>query len=130
MRRSKGEKSWENIRDGIFERLDKKMKDGRLYLDYSMTLPKFSKITGTNRTYASKAICERYRNFRKYLNVLRVENLLADVRKERCPEPGIGDPDEMANNYGFRTGRSLDRILVKETGCTYRRIFRRRKHLK
>ena len=113
-------KAWEYTREVVFERLDRKMREDKLYLDYSMTLPKLSEMTGTNRTYASRAICEKYKSFRGYINSLRVEHLLADVQES----------SEFANSYGFRTRRSLDRILVKETGCTYRKILRRRNRSK
>lgn len=118
---------WEKIKDVVFDRLDRKMKDGRLYLDCDLTLPRFSKITGTNRTYASKAICGRYKNFKEYLNTLRVENVLKEVQEEDSPDLKMTDPDEIANRYGFKTKRSLDRILVRETGCTYRRIVKKKK---
>ena len=111
-------KAWEYTKEVVFERLDHKMREDKLYLDYSMTLPKL------------RAICEKYKSFRGYINSLRVEHLLADVQESRTAEPEGGDPDEFANSYGFRTRRSLDRILVKETGCTYRKILRRRNRSK
>ena len=123
-------KTWEYTREIVFERLDRRMREDKLYLDYSMTLPKLSEMTGTNRTYASRAICGKYKSFREYINGLRVEHILADVQEKNAVEPEGGDPDEFANSYGFRTRRSLDRILVKETGCTYRKILRRRNRSK
>lgn len=119
---------WERIKDVIFDRLDRKMKEDRLFLDCSLTLPRFSKLSGTNRTYASRAICGKYKNFKEYLNTLRVENILRDVQTEESPDLQMTDPDEIANRYGFRTKRSLDRILVRETGCTYRRILKRKEN--
>lgn len=118
---------WSRIKDQVFDRLDRKMKEERLFLDCDLTLPRFSKITGTNRTYASRAICGRYKNFKEYLNTLRVENILKDVREDDPQDMGMTDPDEIANKYGFKTKRSLDRILVRETGCTYRKIVKRKK---
>lgn len=118
---------WSRIKDVVFDRLDRKMKEERLYLDCDLTLPMFSKITGTNRTYASKAICGRYKNFKEYLNTLRVENVLKEVQEEESPDLRMTDPDEIANRYGFKTKRSLDRILVRETGCTYRKIVKNKK---
>ncbi|HIZ87143.1 MAG TPA: hypothetical protein IAC03_03160 [Candidatus Coprenecus pullistercoris] len=120
-------KKWEYMKDIIFERLDRKMKEDKLYLNSHLTLPMLSDLTGTNRTYASRAICGRYKNFREYVNTLRVEHLLEDVQADRCGDRILGDPDEFANKYGFNTKRSLDRILVKETGCTYRKLYRRRR---
>lgn len=122
------DESWKYAKDVIFERMDKKMKEDRLYLDYRLTLVEFSKMTGTNRTYASKAICGKFGSFREYVNTLRVENLLGDIQADRCGNKSLlEDTDEFANRYGFRSRRSLDRILVKETGCTYRKICRRRR---
>ena len=105
-------KTWECTREIVFERLDRRMREDKLYLDYSMTLPKLSEMTGTNRTYASRAICEKYKSFREYINGLRVEHILADVQEKNAVEPEGGDPDE------------------KETGCTYRKILRRRNRSK
>ncbi len=130
MEKDRISKDWKYTKEVIFERLDRKMKDEQLYLDYRLTLPVFSKMTGTNRTYASRVICEKYKGFREYLNSLRIEKLLSDIQEERCAGLELKDPDEFANSYGFRTRRSLDRILVKETGCTYRKILRRRNRSK
>lgn len=121
---------WDSIKDAVFQRLDRKMRESCLYLDSSLTLMKLSRLTSTNRTYASRAICGKYGSFRNYVNALRVENLLRDMQSGSCFQENAGDPDEYANKYGFKTRRSLDRILVKETGCTYRRIQKRKGRLK
>lgn len=110
--------------------MDVKMREEKLFLDPDMTLAGLSQRTGTNRTYASNAVCSRYRNFREYLNSLRVEHLLQDIREGICTEIDQADGDDFAMRYGFRSRRSLDRVLVRETGCTYLKIVRRRVGLK
>ena len=42
-------KTWEYTREIVFERLDRRMREDKLYLDYSMTLPKLSEMTAGGR---------------------------------------------------------------------------------
>lgn len=113
----------------VFYRMDRKIKEEKLFLNPKMTLSMLAELSGTNRTYASGAVCSRYRNFRDYINSLRVEYLLQDIHDGRDMCLGAGDEDEFANRYGFKTRRSMDRILVKETGYTYNKIVKRRRRL-
>ena len=43
-------KRWEYTKDVIFGRLDKRMREDKLYLDYTLTLPNLSGMMGTNST--------------------------------------------------------------------------------
>lgn len=120
-------KKWDFTMEVVFYRMDRKIKEEKLFLDPKMTLSALAELSGTNRTYASGAVCSRYRNFRDYINSLRIENLLQDIHDGKCAELGEDDEDEFANRYGFSTRRSMDRILVRETGYTYNRIMKRRR---
>lgn len=118
---------WDFTLEVVFYRMDRTVKSGKLYLDPKLTLPVLADMAGTNRTYASRAVCSRFRNFRNYLNGLRVEHLLRDIQDGNCDDMGVCDEDEFANSYGFRNRRSMDRVLSKETGYTYRKLLMRRK---
>lgn len=106
----------------LFSIIDKKVTKDELYRKVGITLPEIADIIGTNRTYASRAICSRYKNFRDYINTLRVEKLLGDMSDPEFCKRKFMDDEEMADYYGFRSMRSLDRILVLETGCPYRKL--------
>ena len=110
----------------IFESLDEVMRGEELYLDPDITLPDLSRRLSTNRTYVSRAVCAKFKNFRDYVNTLRVERLLEDMQEGRCGKIQQAEGDEFALRYGFRSRRSLDRILALETGCTYLTLIRRR----
>lgn len=122
-------RKWDFTMDVVFYRMDRKVKDEKLFLNPKITLSALAELSGTNRTYASGAVCSRYRNFRDYINSLRIEYLLRDIHNGKCMALSAVDEDEFANRYGFSTRRSMDRILVKETGYTYNRIVKRRMRL-
>ena len=123
-------RKWNFTMEVVFYRLDRKVKEEKLYLDPKARLPALAEKSGTNSTYASRAICTRFRNFKDYINGLRIENLLQDIHDDKCGYLETEEEDDFANRYGFSTRRSMDRILVKETGCTYNKILRRRRRKK
>ena len=49
-------KTWEYTREIVFERLERRMREEKLDLDYSMALPNLAEMNGTNRTIAASAI--------------------------------------------------------------------------
>lgn len=106
----------------LFAIIDSKVNKMEIYRRVGVTLPEVADIIGTNRTYASRAICSRYRNFRDYINTLRVEKILDDMADPGFDDARFLDVDEMADYYGFRSKRSMDRILVMETGFTYSKL--------
>ena len=50
----------------VFEGLDTAMRRKRLYLDPDITLAALSRYLYTNRTYVSRAVCRKFRNFRQW----------------------------------------------------------------
>ncbi len=117
----------EILNDLIFEKMDKRIRKRKLYLDPDLSLQKAAKLAGTNRTYMSRAVCSHFGNFRHYVNTIRVENLLCDFYGEGCDEHLFEDADEFAQEYGFKTKRSMDRIVQNHTGLSYAKIKRCRK---
>lgn len=111
----------------IFEKMDRRIRKRKLYLDPDLSLQKAAKLAGTNRTYMSRAVCSHFGNFRHYVNTIRVENLLCDFYGDGCDEHLFEDADEFAQEYGFKTKRSMDRIVQNHTGQSYAKIKRCRK---
>ena len=112
--------------DEIFRRLDRYMREERIYLDYDMTVARAAEIVGTNRTYISRSLSGRYKNFKNYINSFRVRDFLCDITENEDLNHVLNeDPDDFARKYGFRTRRSLDRIMINEKGCTYRKYLHR-----
>lgn len=113
----------------IFIKIDKIMREDKLFLDHKISLIKLARIVGTNRTYASRAVCEKYKNFKEYINNLRVDNLLLDVKNDSFKNVLSEDLDNFANKYGFKTRRSLDRVMSRERGCTYSTVIKKKNSL-
>ena len=110
--------------DVVFYRLDRTVKEGKLYLNPKANLSALADMAGTNRTYASKAVCARYRNFKDYINTLRIENLLQDIHDDKCGWLDLDDEDDFANRYGFSNRRSMDRIdIVAESDDRSQTLF-------
>ena len=63
-------KTWECTREIVFERLDRRMREDKLYLDYSMTLPKLSEMTWP--TYRRKMQWSRKEVIRMSLQTVTV----------------------------------------------------------
>ncbi len=116
----------EEMENVIFEKMDRRIRKRKLYLDPGFSLEQAAKLAGANRTYASRAVGSHFQNFKHYINTLRVENLLSDFYGDECDEYLFDDTDEFAQEYGFRTKRSLDRIVSLQTGSTYAKIKRGR----
>lgn len=110
----------------VFSKIESLMRTQKLYLDSRLSIDMVSKAICTNRTYVSRAVCAHYRNFREYVNSLRIEHLIADIYARRCGLDKMRDPDIFARAYGFKSMRSMDRVLNREVGSTYARIIRKR----
>lgn len=112
---------YDKFYERIFIKIDELMHEKKLFLDYKINIETIAKGVGTNRTYVSRAVCGKYKNFKEYVNGMRVDNLLYDVVTEAINIINT-DPEEFARRYGFKTRRSLDRVLYKERGYTFSTI--------
>lgn len=108
----------------VFGRLDKRLRVGKHYLDRDLSLGRMCELAGANRTYVSRAVCSRYKNVREYINTLRIDTLFDELSQHLIKPALLEDPDAFAGRYGFRSRKSLDRILLKETGTTYSELKR------
>ena len=50
-------KKWDFTMEVVFYRLDRAMRDEKLYLKPGITLSALADMAGTNRTYDSRSIC-------------------------------------------------------------------------
>lgn len=111
-----------NDMDAIFGRIDFRMRRDRLYLDPGVTLNSVARCSGTNRVYVCRAVKTRFSGFRDYVNGMRLENLLHDIRNGRCGSLKGIDADDFARSYGFKSKKGMDRQLVRVTGSDYRHL--------
>lgn len=119
----------EIVYNQIWKKAEKLMKDGKYYLDPSLSLNDFSSTIGSNRTYVSKAFKHNNTNFRQFVNRYRLEELFAiveDAHFERNYR-GQGDDDIVASEAGFTCRRSMDVVLKRELGKTYSKICKDKK---
>lgn len=121
---------YEDLYRRIFKKIDIIVREEKLFLDYNISLEKLARIVGTNRTYLSRAICMNYKNLKEYLNKLRLDNLLNDFDSDKAGDALCDDQDDLANKYGFRTRRSLDRVFNREKGCSYSNMMKKKKKKK
>ena len=108
--------------EAIFVRVDGRMKRDRLYLDPWVTLSSVARYSGTNRVYVCRAVKTRFPGFRDYVNGMRLEHLLKDIRSGRCGSLKGLDADDFARSYGFKSKKGMDRQLVRVTGSDYRHL--------
>ena len=116
-----------SVDEMIYEIVDDKVKKNKLYLDPHLTLEKLCDVVGANRTYVSRAVCSRHKNLKDYLNGMRTENLIEEITSYKCNDSNFEDLDELACSYGFPSRKSMDRILAKHTGVSYRSLRKRLK---
>lgn len=102
-----------------YHKIDKLIKDKQLFLQPEVGVNELAKELGTNRTYISNAICAKHRNFRKYLNSIRVDYLLSQMVNGDISESVLMDSEEVAFSAGFTNRKAMDRILRNEFGKTF-----------
>ena len=95
------------------DRIEALMKEGKHYLDPHISLPYLVRVSGTNRTYLSRAIfwyCGAH--FRDYVNGWRVREVLSKAK--------LGQNElslfELALDCGFSHRRTFARAFIRETG--------------
>lgn len=108
----------------LFNRIDKTIREERLYLDPSLSLIVVCRIVGTNRSYASRAVTTHFKNFHSYLAIVRLELFFDELFLDMALDVDWIESEEIAIKFGFRSRRGLDRALIKETGLTYSKLAR------
>ena len=106
----------------LFCRIDDVVRDNSLYLDSKLRLEVICRLVGTNRTYASRAIGAKYKNFSEYLKLLRLEYFVLVILSKPFHLFDTIDCDDMAISCGFKNRRSFDRALLRASGLTYSQV--------
>ncbi|MBR2947909.1 MAG: helix-turn-helix transcriptional regulator [Bacteroidales bacterium] len=106
----------------IFIRIDRIVREEKLFTDPVLTLIKVSKEVGTNRTYASRAISLRHKNFKSYLRIVRIEFFFKNILPDLIFGKRVMDVEELALMCGFNSRRALDVALMEHTGLTFSNI--------
>lgn len=95
----------------LFHQLEKEMTEKHLFANPDITLDDFSRISGTNRSYASAAINRHAgMNFSQWVNSLRIGYVIAHIHDT--------DILLLANQAGFASRSSLYRNFKIHTGMT------------
>lgn len=101
----------QDSKDYIYEKVLMQLEKQRIFLDVDLTLAKFSKVVGTNTTYLSNIINQRFGcNFKTLLNRYRI-----GYATEKMKEEGTG----MVGNterFGFKSKSTFYDSFVKVTG--------------
>ncbi len=107
-----------DAKEEVYRKLKVCMEDQQCYLDASLTLAKLSRIAGTNTTYLSKVINQRYGcSFRDLVNNYRVE------RAKKIIEETGESSYTVGIRCGFPSRSSFYSIFLKITGTSPRRYL-------
>lgn len=102
----------------VYRKLIVCMEDQQCYLDATLTLAKLSRMAGTNTTYLSKAINQRYGcGFREMVNNYRVQ------RAKKIIEETGESSYIVGIRCGFPSRSSFYSIFQKSTGTSPRRYL-------
>jgi AraC-like DNA-binding protein len=101
----------------IYLRAVRILEDQKVYLDDSLTISKLSALTGTNRTYLSRAFSNSGINFPEYINRLRITNIKRRVEEMIEKKEDILLED-LAIMCGYGSARTMNRNFVKSEGIT------------
>lgn len=83
----------------------------RIFLDVDLTLAKFSKVVGTNTTYLSNVINQRFGcNFKTLVNRYRIEYAMKHIKEKGIES--IGD----IKLYGFKSKSTFYDCFTKQAG--------------
>ena len=104
-----------NDQDIFINKIISEFSENKIYLNSDLTLHDLAKTVGTNRTYLSTAINQRFNlNFCAFVNGFRVTEL------ERVM---LENPDYILDQYvmlcGFGSVNSMKRSVATNTGMTF-----------
>lgn len=109
------ESKTEKVESDIYERLERLMKEDKIYRINDISLDKLAEMLDTNRTYISNVINKHAgMSFPNYINSYRINDAISV----------ISDPDRevvlkaVCDEIGYNSLTSFYRAFQKETGCT------------
>jgi len=100
----------------IFRKVDKTVREKKLYLEPGMTMDDIADILGTNRTYVSRALKSHAGGFVNYMRNLRVERLHEYINEADEEGRMLEDGEDLAMHTGFVNKRAMVRALKKVDG--------------
>lgn len=105
-----------DAKEEVYRKLKVCLEDQQCYLDATLTLAKLSRIAGTNTTYLSEVINQRYGcSFRDLLNNYRVQ------RAKRIIEETGESSYTVGIRCGFPSRSSFYSVFQKITGTSPRK---------
>jgi AraC-like DNA-binding protein len=91
------------------------LKNKEIYLQHNFTLQRAAELTGTNRTYLSKAINDVLKqNFSAYINELRINEAIRQISSKSNPKEI--NVSGLASEVGFGSRTSFIAAFTKKTG--------------
>lgn len=101
----------ESMGDELFARLEKTMREERIYCDSGLSIQKLAELMGTNRTYMSQLINQHTgMNFNAYINKYRIEEAIRLISDTDRPLKTI------AYDLGFSSLSTFYTYFKKEIG--------------
>lgn len=99
----------------LFHRLERMMRDDKLYKDNNISKDKLSEILGTNRTYLSRIINEQAQtSFTHYVNHFRIEEAIRQLS-----DPNNDIPlKALASELGFNSISTFYNLFQSSVGMT------------
>lgn len=121
------QKGNESAEEDLFGKLEKLMREEKIYLSNEISLDKLASILGTNRTYISRVI-NRYadKSFWGYVNMYRI----SDATKMLSDLDNDIQIKNMYEKLGYNSATSFFRVFRDEVGLSpskYREEIRRMK---
>lgn len=103
----------------LFQQLVKEMTEKALFANPDITLDDFSRIIGTNRSYASAAINRHAgMNFSQWVNSLRVGYVIAHIHDTDilllASQAGFASRSSLYRNFKIHTGMTITQYLAYE----------------
>ena len=108
-------------------RVDRLMKEKRLFLDADLTIRRVAKEVCSNRTYVSELFRFYGGSFREYINNHRTEYALSLIKKSIVAGE-IPEVADIALLSGFKNERTLNKYLNEKFGKTASKIIRELKN--
>lgn len=100
----------------LLEKLQKAMEQDKLFRDVDLTIETLADMMGTNRTYLSRTINERFQMpFRQWINSYRIEQSIKYMLRNPA-----ANQEEIARNSGFLSASAFNHKFKAVTGISPR----------
>lgn len=100
----------------IFRKVDRLVREKKLYRQPDLTMEDVAQMLGTNRTYVSRAMQCYAGGFMKYMRNLKVEYLHAYIIEVNEEGRLLEDGEDLAMKAGFVNKRAMQRAVKLTDG--------------